>query len=174
MKHRIALLLLLCLMLAVAPVLAESYTVTGLYTITVPEGFTLDNRTYFDEDGWLFMLTSDTALVEAWRDRTPYYDNLTMINPSPEDMSRFQSIFEDDFQDMSPSYVETVTTPDGVTFLIYTLKDTIGSYYNAETAFSGYGISFNVSYLDNATPDNALLLILKDLLQTLRPTEGGI
>lgn len=169
MKKLVSLLLLLALITCAASSLAEDYTVEGLYTVCIPEGMAVDNRSYAEETDWLFLAENDAMIIDAFRDTIPYYGDMTLKNPSEETVSDYRAFFEEDYEDSSPHFEERFAAPDGTVFFLYTLKDSEGRYLNAETVSCGYGISFQAYYFDGRDPDETLRMKLEEVLASFRP-----
>lgn len=169
MKRTVSLLLTLLLALCAANALAARYEVAGLYSVDCGS-YAIDTTAYREEPDWLFMVYSRDVLIDAYRAQTRDYDpSLTLIDPSVEQLRDVQAEYLDIWQDSSPRYMKFLKCENGVTFLIFTLKDEIGTYLAAETAARGYSISFTAQYRDESPADDLLLQELEKLLLTYEP-----
>ena len=173
MKKLAALSLALLLALGITAATAETYTAPGFYTITYPDGLTLDNTSYTDENSedevWLFLLSNEEYMLDAYITKLDEYANVSLYSATDEQREAYVEDTLDDYADYNPELVETVTTDEGIPFYVFSMQESDGAYYYAETITNGMSVNFYAYYVDASLPlDDALLSNLHDVLASLR------
>ena len=177
MKKWVAVLvtLLLCLPLGA---LGETYTAGGYYAIDYPETYTLDDSSYTDESTadniWLFLLDGEAYLIDASVATVDGYEGFSLTNATDEEKQQYVADTLASFADQNAVLADTLTATSGVPFYVFSMEDSDGPYYYAETILNGTSAYFYCYYDDTThAPDAALMANLKTVLQTFRPAETG-
>ena len=175
MKKWVAVLvtLLLCLPLGA---LGETYTAGGYYAIDYPETYTLDDSSYTDESTadniWLFLLDGEAYLIDASVATVDGYEGFSLTNATDEEKQQYVADTLASFTDQNAALADTLTAASGVPFYVFSMEDSDGPYYYAETILNGTSAYFYCYYDDTThAPDAALMTDLKTVLQTFRPAE---
>jgi len=173
MKKLVALSLALLLALGMTAAMAETYTAPGFYTITYPDELTLDNTSYADENSedeiWLFLLSNDDYMLDAYITKLDEYANVSLYSATDAQREAYVADTLDDYADYQAQLVETVTTEEGVPFYVFSMQESDGAYYFAQTIANGMGVDFYAYYEDASLPlDDALLTNLHNVLASLR------
>ena len=171
MKKWVAALVALCLPLVA---FAETYTAGGYYTIDYPEAYTLDDTSYTDESTednlWLFLLDGETYLIDASVATVEGYEGFSLIGATDEEKQQYVETTLDSFAGQNAVLADTLTAASGVPFYVFSMEDSDGPYYYAETILNGTSAYFYCYYDDTTrAPDAALMADLKTVLQTFRP-----
>ncbi len=179
MKKPAALLLALCLAFTLpAAAFAATYSAGGYYTVDYPDALTLDDTSYADEnteeDVWLFMLSGDDYLIDASINTVDDYAGFSLYDATEEEKQAYLAEVADTFADKGATLVDTVMPESGIPFYIFSMEDSDGPYYFAETIANGASVSFCCYYDDaGAALDEPLLNHLKEVLVTFRPTTAA-
>ncbi len=165
--------LLLCLPLVA---LGETYTAGGYYTIDYPDTYTLDDTSYTDESTtdniWLFLLDGETCLIDASVATVDGYEGFSLTNATDKEKQQYVADTLASFTDQNAALADTLTAASGVPFYVFSMEDSDGPYYYAETILNGTSAYFYCYYDDTThAPDAALMTDLKTVLQTFRPAE---
>lgn len=171
MKKLMAVLLALALLCGVAA--AETYTAGSYYTIDYPDTLSLDDSSYTDDSTttstWLFMLLGDNYMIDASVSTVEAYAGFSLQSADDTEKQNYINEVMSTFADQTPAQVDTFTAADGVPFYVFSMEDSDGQYYYAETIVSGERINFCCYYYDaSVAPDAALLSALKTVLSTYR------
>ena len=177
MKKLAALSLALLFALGMTAAAAETYTAQGFYTIEYPEGLTLDNTSYTDESNddnvWLYLLTNDDYMIDAYITKLDEYTGFSLYSATVSERENYVTDTLDDYADYAASLVETVTTAEGIPSYVYSMQESDGAYYYAETISNGMSVNFCCYYNDAALPlDDTLLGNLHDVLASLRKADS--
>lgn len=173
MRKLAALSLALLLTLSLTVASAQTYTAGTYYTIDYPDTLTLDDTSYTDENTedytWLFMLSADDYLIDASISPADGYEGFSLYNASDADRQAYVDDTLDTYADDKAALVETLTVDGDIPFYIFSMEDSDGVYYYAETLANGASINFACYYNDASTPlDDTLLGNLKTVLTTFR------
>jgi len=174
MKKLIAVLLSLSMLLTLSAAAAASYTAGDYYTVDYPETMTVDDESYTDEntedDLWLFMLVGDDYLIDAGLTTVEVYEGFSLYNATDAQKADYIAEALETFADSNPSLVDIVDSQSDIPFYIYSLEDSDGMYYYAETISNGVSVYFCCYYYDAETlPDATLLRNLESVLTSFRP-----
>ncbi len=177
MKKFMAVLLALALLCGVAA--AETYTAGHYYTIDYPDALSLDDSSYTDDNTdtstWLFMLLGDDYLIDASVSTVEEYAGFSLQGADETQKQDYINEVMSTFADQTPALADTFTAADGVPFYVFSMEDSDGQYYYAETIISGESMNFCCYYYDASTaPDAALLSALKTVLSTYRAAGASI
>lgn len=173
MKKLAALSLSLLLTLSLTVAFAATYTAGNAYTIDYPDTLTLDNTTYTDESTsdytWLFMLSNDDYLIDASISPATGYEGFSLYNASDADKQAYVDDTLDAYSDANAVLVDTLTVDGDIPFYVFSMDDSDGVYYYAETLANGNSINFTCYYDDgNAALDATLLGNFEAVLNTFR------
>lgn len=175
MKKLAALALALLMALSLTSAFAQTYTAINYYTIDYDENdLTLDDTSYTSENTadsqWLFMLSNDEYIIDASIDAVDGYEGFSLFSASQADRDSFVSDTLDSFSDENAALVKTVELSGGIPFYIFSMDNSDGPYYYAETIANGNSVNFCCYYVDaSAALDDALLAHLVELLNTFKP-----
>lgn len=177
MKKLAAFSLALLMALSLTAASAQTYMAGNYYTIDYPDTLTLDDTSYTDENTedntWLYMLEGDSYLIDASISTASGYEGFSLYNASEADRQSYVDDTLDAYADDNATLVDTLTVGN-VPFYIFSMEDSDGPYYYAETLANGASINFCCYYNDaNATPDEALLKNLEAVLTTFKPASAG-
>lgn len=177
MKKLAAFALALALLFTTAA--AETYTAGGYYTVDYPDTLTLDDTTYqsdsTDTSTWLFMLLGDDYLIDASMSVVDEYAGFSLTDATDAEKQAYLAEVLASFADQSPALVGTVTAGSGVPFYLFSMEDSDGEYYYAETILDGNSVNFCCYYYDaTVVPDTMLLSNLKTVLSTYTPVESAV
>ncbi len=166
--------LLVALLLPFAAASAQTYTASTYYTIDYPDTLTLDDTSYKSDSTedylWLFLLDGGTYYIDASISTADGYEGFSLFNATEEEKQAYLDDSLADFADQNATFADIITTDGGIPFYVFSMKDSDGPYYFAETIANGSSISFCCYYEDiSATPDAPLLSHLKTVLKTFRP-----
>jgi hypothetical protein len=179
--RKMAALLLAVLMALALPALAfaATYTASGYFTIDYPDTMELDDTSYTNEntedDAWLFMLSGDGYLVDVSISTVEEYAGFSLYSATDEEKEAYVAEVQDTFADNSATLVGTLslgdeTTENVIPFYVFSMEDSDGPYYFAETIANGASLNFCCYYEDaTAALDDALLENLNAILGTFRP-----
>ena len=173
MKKTIAILLALAVsLIAWATAFAATYTAGDYYTVTYPDGLTLDTASYTDENTedslWLFELKNDTLLIDAYWNVLDDYADFSLSHADESDKQLYLNEVGNTFADYSPEFVGSVTAESGLVFYVFKMEDPDGPYLYAEAIEHGVSANFVCYYFDGE-PDDALVQILGELLHSVAP-----
>lgn len=176
MKKLIALTLALLLTFSLTAAFAQTYTAGQYYTIDYNDDLTLDNTSYTSENTsdnlWLFMLYNDDYLIDAGLSAAEGYEGVSLYAADQDVRDAYVKETLESFADDNIQLVDELTTVSGFPFYLYSMEDSDGAYYYAETIANGSCVSFCCYYHDaNAPLDDTLLQHLSEMLITLRPAE---
>jgi hypothetical protein len=174
MKKRIAVLLALALAFTLTAAAAQTYTAGDYFTIVYPDSLQLDDTSHTDEstenNQWLFTLSGDDYLVDAALTSVDEFANFSHYSATDAEKANYLSTVLSSFANYNPSLVDVVETGDGIPFYIFSLEDSDGMYYYAETITNGISVNFCSYYYDaNASPDTMLLYNLESVLRSFKP-----
>ncbi|HNW87029.1 MAG TPA: hypothetical protein PLP25_06510 [Candidatus Limiplasma sp.] len=177
MKKIAALSLALLLALSLTVASAQTYTAGSYYTIDYPDTLTLDDTSYTDENTadntWLYMLEGEDYLIDASISTASGYEGFSLYSASDADRQAYVDDTLDAYADDNAALVDTLTVGN-IPFYIFSMEDSDGPYYYAETLANGASINFCCYYSDaGATPDEALLKDLETVLGTFKPVSSG-
>lgn len=171
----LALLLALALILGSASALAESYAISGVGSVQLPDGYDVDDTTYTyentDTSQWKFLAADSEMLLECYYDQLDDYAGVSLANDSPEELQTYIDDTVAAFTNESTvvSVVETVRGDSGVPFVIYAMTDDIGSFYYAETILDGWCLSLSFYTEAGDTLPSSRLPELKTILSSFQP-----
>ena len=171
MKKLVALSLALLLVLSLTVASAEAYSAHGYYTIDYPATLTLDDTSYTDEnttdDIWLFMLSDDAYLIDAYITKLDDYAGFSLYSATDAEKETYVKDTLDAYADQNAALADTLVTAEGIPFYVYAMEESDGVYYFAETIANGASINFCCYYDDAKKPlDSALLTNLEAVLST--------
>ena len=177
MKKLAALSLALLMALSLTAASAQTYMAGNYYTIDYPDTLTLDDTSYTDENTedntWLYMLEGDSYLIDASISTASGYEGFSLYNASEADRQSYVDDTLDAYADDNATLADTLTVGD-VPFYIFSMEDSDGAYYYAETLANGASINFCCYYNDaGATPDETLLKNLEAVLATFKPASAA-
>jgi len=173
MKKLAALSLALLMTLSLTVASAATYTAGNAYTIDYPDTLTLDNTSYTDESTsdytWLFMLSNDDYLIDASISPATGYEGFSLYNASDADKQSYVDDTLDAYYDANAVLVDSLTVDGNIPFYVFSMEDSDGVYYYAETLANGNSINFSCYYNDgNAALDDTLLANFEAVLKTFR------
>lgn len=176
MKKLAALSLALLMTLGMTIASAETYTAGSAYTIDYPDTLTLDNTSYTDESTtdytWLFMLSNDDYLIDASISPATGYEGFSLYNASDADKQAYLDDTLEAYADDNIVLVDTLTVDTDIPFYVFSMEDSDGVYYYAETLANGNSLNFSCYYNDGeATLDDTLLANFEAVLTTFRRPE---
>ena len=176
MKKLASILLALTLCLTLTAALAETttYTASTYYTVEYPSEMQLDDTSYTSENTdtytWLFMLNSDTIVIDASMEQVEEYAGFSLFNATDEEKQAYLEEVADSYADYNCEYVDMFeTTANQIPFYVFRMEDSDGPYYYVETIANGTSLYFCVSNIDGTEPDETLLSEATAVLQTLTP-----
>ncbi|MCE5344413.1 MAG: hypothetical protein LLF96_12645 [Eubacteriales bacterium] len=175
MKKWIAVLLVMTLVLALASTAAAAtYTSGDYYTIEYSDSLLLDDTSHTDEstedNQWLFTLTGEDYLIDAALTKVEEFAGFSHYSATDAQKADYIAEVMSTFADSNPSLVDVVDTTGGIPFYIFSLEDSDGMYYYAETITNGVSVNFCCYYYDADTlPDTMLLYNLESMLRTFQP-----
>lgn len=177
MKKLAALALTLLLALSLTAAYAQTYTAGTYYTVEYSDDLTLDNTSYTEDNtedsSWLFMLSNDQYIIDAGIDVADGYEGFSLYNASEADRAAYQEDMLDAYADENIKLIQTLDLPSGVPFYIYSIEDSDGDYYYAETIANGNSVNFCCYYADAGVAlDDALLANLVKVLNTFQPVKS--
>jgi hypothetical protein len=144
MKKLIAVVLSLSILFTLSAAAAASYTAGDYYTVDYPEALTVDDESYTDEstedDLWLFMLVGDDYLIDAGLTTVEAYEGFSLYSATDAQKADYIAEALETFADSNPSLVDIVNAQSDIPFYIYSLEDSDGVYYYAETITNGVSV----------------------------------
>jgi hypothetical protein len=178
MKKFAALSLAFILALSLSVASAETYTAGNYYTIDYPDTLTLDNTSYTanntEDSIWLFMLVGEDYLIDAALDKVDGYEGVSLFSASQDDRQTYVDDTLEAYADYEATLVDTLTLSSGVPLYLFSMNDSDGPYYYAETIVKGISLNFCYYYTDaSATPDATLLSNFETVLQTFTPVTSA-
>ena len=177
MKKWVALSLAMMMALSLTVASAQTYQAGSYYTITYPDTLTLDDTSYTEDNtadnSWLFMLVGDNWLIDASINTVSDYAGVSLYSASDADRQAYVDDTLDAYADENATLVDTLTLAGNIPFYVYSMEDSDGAYYYAETIANGASINFCAYYDDAAAVlDDALLTNLTDVLTTFTPVSA--
>lgn len=178
MKKLLALFLATLLCCSAAGALAGTRTEAGLFTIAYDDAYTLltpedleDASATEEGTRWLFALQQENTIIEVTLDEVPEeYQHLDLATASQEERQNYVDAFVDTFASEYASLLVTLTIPEGdIPFYVYSLQDSDGWYYLAQTITNGQALDFYAYYEDGTDGDDALLEQLELIVQSFVP-----
>ena len=176
MKKLVALTLAAMLAFSLSAACAATYTAGQYYTLDYPDGMTLDDASYTadttDDYIWLYMLYDGTMVVDAALEPATGYEGVSLYEASQTERDAYVQDTLDAYADVNAVYVDEVTSVSGYPFYIYSMEDSDGLYYRAETLIDGTSVNLCAYYRDATVAlDEALLNTLMEVLITVRPVD---
>jgi len=178
MKKLVSVLLALALTFTLTAAFAKTYTAGTYYTVEYPDSMSLDDTSYVqdntEDDAWLFMLSGDDYLIDASLSTVDEYSGFSLYSATDAEKQAYVAEVMTTFADQDPALVDTVIPASGIPFYIFSMEDSDGVYYFAETIANGVSLYFCCYYNDvNAPLDQPLLDSLKGILKTFAPVNDG-
>ena len=178
MKKLAALTLALLLTMSLTAACAQTYTAGNWFSVDYADSLTLDDTSYTgdntDDYRWLFTLSDDTYLIDASLNTAEGYEGVSLYSATADDRDAYVQDTLDAFADDQAELVQTVELDNGIPFYIFSMEDSDGPYYYAETIANGNSLNFCCYYADaNTALDDALLGKLVTLLKTFKPVTSA-
>ena len=181
MKRIAVILLALALLAAMAcPALGEAANTfsTAYYTLTLPEGWTietsdLDKEENSEELGALYDPNDPGMVLEAGLIYYKDLDDITLWNADENTMQAYIDAILSDFEEDNPEYVTTLNA-GAIPFIVIRAEDDDGPYYYIDTMTNGYAVVF-YAYCASSDSDATLPLTdadwaqIEQILSTFQP-----
>ena len=162
----------------VTPVLeaAQVYTCDGLFSFPVPQGMWLDDQAYQDDfeigQDWRLMLYDATRAIDVTAvSALGRYEGMSLSTMTDEEVADYRETFLDQNVTQNAEYLEQLDSLDGsMRFLLFSVRDSSGLYYTAETLISGAIYAFDCYRADLTDAQEGELEALRAFLPTLAAT----
>lgn len=174
MRRALSLLTVCMLFLTPLSALCEAenrFTVEGLFSVAIEEGYIADDKSYIDEstpnEQWLLMVYNSDIAIDITLSPAKGYEGASLSDMS--DTARYEYLV-DRLNEYALNDVDSegivISDRDGTPFYLFSLADLDGAYLLGETLANGSHLRFTCYRTDFSEPTIETLDALKRILKS--------